>query len=297
MKKSLAAACFMTALIMLSASGCGSSGSKGAAKTTTARQTAETEKDTETETEAASEKEGSESEAPVTVLGEGLEKTCQLFGGDYTYSVKTTFSDAPEEETATVVAKQGDIVYITYTDKGSKKPDRAYYFDGTAAYDIDYGLKIYSAREEWTDYNLILSLVDKSPENTEAHSTETQEGYTTEQYTYAGDTYITVFDFYFDEDKNLKEYTVTYTVEGEDDIVQSCTVESLEQTAKAPKEPLKELTDFDGMSEDQRLGFCQGICGEREISTDNMYEMNITTDDLKRIDYETFTELVYTYGK
>lgn len=303
MKKSLAAVCMITALTVLAASGCGSSGSKDkTAAASSTRQTAET-KNTEDTTTAESTPETTTAEdtestsAETNELGEGLEKTCQLFDGDYTYKVKTTFSDAPDEEITAVVRRQGEKVYITYTDKGSKKPDRAYYCDGTNAYDIDFGLKIYSSRDVWTDYNLVQSLVEKSPEKTEAHPPESEQEYSAEQYTYTGDTYMTVFDFYFDGDGILKEYSVTYTVEGQDDIVQNCKVEKLESSAEIKGDPLEKLTDFGGMTEDQRLGFCQGICGEREISTDNMYEMNITTDDLKRIDYNTFIELVYTYGK
>ncbi len=301
MKKSLAAVCFMTALILLSASGCGSSGSKSNEKTTAAKKptvTDKAEKDTAegTQTDTVPE-EDSDDGGNTTVLGAGLENTRQLFSGDYTYKVVTTFSDTPDEETSAVMKKQGDKVYITYTDKGSKKPDRAYYYDGTAAYDIDFGLKIYSTREVWNDYNLILSLINSDPENTEAHPSDDEDGFTTEQYTYPGDTYMTVFDFRFDKDNTLVDYTVTYTVEGQDDIVQSCKVNSLKEKAEISGDPLEGLNDFGNMTEDQRLGFCQGICGERGISTDNMYEMNITTDDLKRIDYETFTTLVYTYGK
>jgi hypothetical protein len=291
----------MTALILLSASGCGSSGSKSNEKTTAAKKPAVTdkaEKDTaeETQTDTVPEEDPDDG-GNTTVLGAGLENTRQLFSGDYTYNVVTTFSDTPDEETSAVMKKQGDKVYITYTDKGSKKPDRAYYYDGTTAYDIDFGLKIYSSREVWNDYNLILSLINSEPENTEAHPSDDEDGFTTEQYTYPGDTYMTVFDFRFDKDNTLVDYTVTYTVEGQDDIVQSCKVNSLKEKAEIAGDPLEGLNDFGSMTEDQRLGFCQGICGERGISTDNMYEMNITTDDLKRIDYETFTTLVYTYGK
>ena len=36
--------------------------------------------------------------------------------------------------------------------------------------------------------------------------------------------------------------------------------------------------------------------GSFGISTDDMYEMNITTDQFKTIDYDTLFKLVYTYG-
>lgn len=229
--------------------------------------------------------------------GDKLKKLQQIFEQDHTYSVKTSFSDDPENETTAVLTCQGEKVYITYSDKGSDTPDRAYWFDGTDAYDIDFDMGIYSSRDKMEQPNLLMQLIDSAPETTEAHPPAEMKDYTAEEYTFAGDTYITVFDLYFDKDDQLKKYTVTYTVEGEDDLVQNCEVLSLEQKAEINDDPLEKITDFDTLTEDERLGLCQKICGEKGISTDDMYEKNITTDDLKRIDYETFTELVYTYEK
>lgn len=107
-------------------------------------------------------------------------------------------------------------------------------------------------------------------------------------------------DFYFDkESKALVKYTTTYTVEGQDDIVETRTINRLDNNIDESvfnTDFTTSLVDFNSMSEDQRLGFCQGLCGSFGISTDDMYEMNITTDQFKTIDYDTLFKLVYTYG-
>jgi hypothetical protein len=92
MKKSLAAVCFMTALILLSASGCGSSGSKSNEKTTAAKKPAVTdkaEKDSAegTQTDTVPEEDPDDG-GNTTVLGAGLENTRKLFSGDYSSSRK-----------------------------------------------------------------------------------------------------------------------------------------------------------------------------------------------------------------
>ncbi len=264
--------------------------------------------------------------------GEKLAKTAELFNGDYTYAVRSSFSDDPTAETTAVITKSGSEVYITYIDgtdesadgdvadedkdskdkkdKKEKKdkdkkdpedgnaPSRAYLFDGSTAYDIDLGMGIYNTREKWEDYNLILSLIDSEPEITEAHMPDemAEKEYSVEEYTYPGDTYITVFDFYFDKDDALKQYTVTYKVEGDDDLVQTCVVEKLEANAEIGENALEGLTDFSALDEEQRSELCLEICTQRGITSEKMSEAGVAAEDLGKMDYEAFTELVYTYG-
>ena len=305
MKRKTTPICLMAALMLVSAAGCGSSSKKNSSSETVgttapavtsaekSAQPEETTADTE-QTEASSEAAQSVEEF---VPGDGLKKLCEQFAGDYTYSVKSSYSDDPDEVIEVKESRQGDKVYITYTDNGHKTADRAYWFNGEKAYETENDIGIYSERDEWTGYNLMLSLADKKPTKTESNLPDAPEGGTIEQYTYAGDTYITVFDLYFDKDGGFTKYTVRYSVEGEDDLIETCEVTGLETSAEIKGDPLEKLKDFDAMTEDERLGFCQEVCGERGISTDDMYEMNITTDDLKRIGFEEFTELVWKYGE
>jgi hypothetical protein len=147
--------------------------------------------------------------------------------------------------------------------------------------------------------NIFEQIAENQLDQTDTHIPEDTDDMTVEEYTYAGDTYMTVYDFYFGSDGSLESYTVTYSVEGEDDIVQTVKIISVTDSADDgyfDTAVLEDLTDFDGISEDTRLGFCQGICAAGGISTDQMYEMDITTDDLKRIDFDTFRELFYTYA-
>lgn len=50
------------------------------------------------------------------------------------------------------------------------------------------------------------------------------------------------------------------------------------------------------MSEDQRLGYCQGIFNKAGVTTDDLSAGGYQTDDLKTISYDSFVSLVYTYG-
>lgn len=256
--------------------------------------------------------------------GEKLAATAKKFEGDYTYAVRSSFSDEPDEQTLAVISKSGSEVYITYTDSktesdedkdgkdkkdkkdknekndtGDGEPARAYFFDGSAAYDVDLGMEIYNAREKWEDYNLILSLIESEPEVTEAHMSDemADKGYSVEEYTYPGDTYITVFDFYFDENDDLKQYTVTYKVEGDDDLVQTCVVEKLEESAEIGENLLDGLTDFSSLDADARGELCLDICEKRGITSEKKSEAGVSDEDISKMDYDAFTEFVYSCGE
>lgn len=303
---------------------------KAAGKTSAAAEKADSEaEDKKTDDDSVAAEDESQAQAVPFEAGEKLAKTAELFDGDYTYSVRSSFSDDPTAQTTVVITKSGSEVHIAYTDgvdestdgdkadedkdskdKKDKKdkdkkdpedgnaPSRAYFFDGSTAYDIDLGMGIYNTREKWEDYNLILSLIDSEPEITEAHMPDemAEKGYSVEEYTYPGDTYITVFDFYFDKDDNLKQYMVTYKVEGDDDLVQTCVVERLEAEAKPDEDALEGLTDFSALDEEQRSELCLEICTQRGITSEKMSEAGIAAEELGKMDYEAFTELVYTYG-
>jgi hypothetical protein len=232
--------------------------------------------------------------------GENLAAAVKLFDGKYTYKVNVTYSDE-KGETEILQTSDGENFFQSSVQKntdGGIAADTAYYFDGTNAYSIDYNLNVYSPCDIKTDLNLFEYIVSSELEQTSTHIPDDTEGCDIEEYTYAGDTYMTVYDLYF-KDGEIQKYTATFSVEGEDDIIETVTVLSIEEKSAEShfsSLTLDGLTDFSGMSEDTRLGFCQGVCATYHISTDNMDELGITTDDLKRIDFDSFRELVYTYG-
>lgn len=305
-------ACLLIAAAMCAAAGCAdknkdddissqqnSPASAADSKSDTASDEESSQDDSAADSGEDSQSDGSEVEKEY-VPGENLAKTAAMFDGSYTYTAKVTYSDS-EGESEIIQASDGESFYQRNTESGVEgmAGDTAYLFTGSAAYDIDYNLNVYSECGEITELNIFKRIIDEKLEQTNTHIPNDAEEYTIEEYTYTGDTYMTVYDLYFDKDGAIAKYTATYTVEGSDDVIQ--TVEIVSVTDKADEklfdaESLDELKDFGAMSEDERLGFCQGVCSAYGISTDNMYELNITTDDLKRIDFDSFRTLVYTYA-
>lgn len=167
-------------------------------------------------------------------------------------------------------------------------------------YDFDNVCGMYRTAESSPSLNVVEEIISLDLEQTDTHEPPAEDEYVIEEYTYTGDTYITVMDFYFDKtDKHLVKYITTYSVEGQDDITETRVIDRLDETVDESvfnTDFTNRLVDFDSMSEDQRLGFCQGICASFGITAENMYEMNITTDKFRNIDYDTLFELVYTYG-
>ena len=96
------------------------------------------------------------------------------------------------------------------------------------------------------------------------------------------------------------KYTMTYSVEGKDDIVETRTVLRLDSEADTSVFNAyfaDTLVNFDSMSEPQRLGFCQGLCATWGITADEMFKMGVTSDSLGTVDYDTLFTLIHTYGK
>lgn len=305
-------ACLLIAVSMCAAAGCADKNNDNAdsSQQTAAASSADSKEDSAADAESSQDEsadesgdgsQADESEAEKEyVPGENLAKTAALFDGSYTYTAKVTYSDS-EGVSEIIQTSDGESFYQRNTESGVEgmAGDTAYLFTDSKAYDIDYNLNVYSECGEMTGLNIFKRIIEEKLDQTNTHIPGDAEGFTIEEYTYTGDTYMTVYDLYFDKDGAIAKYTATYTVEGSDDVVQ--TVEIVSVTDKADAElfdaaSLDELKDFGAMSEDERLGFCQGVCSAYGISTDNMYELNITTDDLKRIDFDSFRTLVYTYA-
>ena len=256
--------------------------------------------DSDTDSESVSEKDKTE-------VGELLAAAAEIFGSDYTFSAKITYSDEPESYAECTQARRGGDIYMHNTQVYPDSLDydiTSLYLDGTI-YEADNNIGAYRVFGESEEVNademsVVLLVANYGLERTSTHIPADTEGMTVEEYTYTGDTYMTIYDFYFDESGALKKYTTVYSVEGEDDIIQTTEVISLEAQAD---ESLFDLNIFDGMkafdelTEDERLGFCQQMCGKFSVTTDMMNEMSITTDDFKTIDLSRFSTLIQTYGE
>lgn len=311
------AVCLLAAASMCLTTGCSdgdnSSSSKAQTDKTNSSETlssdTQSDKDNEkNESSAASEADSAES-APDTpekyIPGPLLAKSAEAFGEEYLYSVEISYSDSEGKTLVTQAKKDGSFCQKT-SEEGSEglNADNVYCFDGENGYYADYNIKAYTSCGQLSGLELLPFIIENELEQTSTHIPKDTGDFTVEEYTYAGDTYMTVYDFYFAEGNDIFEkYTVTYSVEGQDDVIQTVEVTDFASSAADIDEyaltqsDLDALTDFDNISEDTRLGYCQGVCASFNISTDEMYSMDITTDDLKRINFDTFTDLVYMYAK
>ena len=168
-------------------------------------------------------------------------------------------------------------------------------------YDYDNVTGVYHKSDVTELDGVLESIVKQNLPRTYGHiNSDEADDFDIEEYTYTGDTYITAIDLYFDKsDGSLKKYTQTFTVEGSDDTVSEYTVDELSGDADDSLFDVSQATslvDFDSMSEDQRLGYCQGIFNKAGVTTDDLSAGGYQTDDLKTISYDSFVSLVYTYG-
>ncbi len=300
--------CIVTALSVISAVGCGSQDKDK--KTTSAKKTqsvsADAGKNESVSSEETSPAESADEVSSVTEKpyepGELLAKAAAVFDGAYTYEVEITYSDEPDVLTERTQASDGENTYVGIRRTGSDvlTTDTFYISMNGSTFSADNNLMAYASADELGEVCLLKSIIDNKLERTYTHLPEDAEGMTVEEYTYAGDTFITVYDLYFAEDGSLAKYTALYTTEGEDQLEETAVVKSMKAEYDGScfeEDNLADYTDFDGMTEDERLGFCQKICGDYSISTDDMYSLGITTNDLKTITFDKFCELVYKFAK
>lgn len=305
--------CLAAAVTMVIASGCADKNTEAGKKPSEKNDASQSAPDTSAG-DAAGEAADTDSSQQTSIdlpavseynAGELLSAALEMFGGDYTYELNVTYSDSPDTLAKLLQVSSGESFFMSVKESGGEglAADTAYLITDGKAYDIDNNIGAYNTADPAfgsnRGLNLIANIIDMRLDRTSTRIPRDTEGLQVEEYTYTGDTYITVYDFYFDENGALKKYTATYTVEGQDELVETAEVIRLEQTADMEyfsTEQLDGLKEFAEMTEDERLGFCQELCGRYKISTDNMYELNITTDDLKRISFDGLSELVYTYA-
>lgn len=267
------------------------------------------------------------------------------------YSMKIRYTDSKGEVTEIYRAVSGGDFYQRQVNSiGESGSIRV----GEECYDYDLVCGIYRKSSAERLDSVIESVVEQKLPATSTHiEPQDAELYDVEEYTYTGDTYITVMDFCFDRDTgSLVKYTVTYSVEGEDDVTEtrefydfipSASVQDTvssesaadvseadigssraehgtdsaesSDSSEAPADTdssmpevqevdmsvfdvsfIRGLADFDNMTEERRLGYCQAIFVTAGITYDELAGYDMTDDKLKTISYEDFIYLVYTCG-
>ena len=236
--------------------------------------------------------------APSKTVGEKLKAVYDIIDkGHYTLECELTGTNIPGTIDVLRVVDGSDSYQLQKEKLGSH---------GTVTlsgknYDFDFVCGMYRENPSPQSLNVIEQIVKSGVPRTNSHTSDKASEYDNEQYTYTGDTYITVMDFFFDKkDGHLVRYDMTYSVEGSDDIVETRTVKRFDTEVDSSVFNAyfaDTLVNFDSMSEQQKLGFCQGLCASWGISADEMYELGVSSDSLGSVDYDTLFTLIHTYGK
>ncbi len=234
---------------------------------------------------------------PTRSVGEKLKAVYDIYqSGKYTLECRLTGTNIKDEIQVIRVVDGEDVYQLQNEPLGSHGSITL----SGKSYDFDYVCGMYRESTDEPELNIIESIIENGVPRTESPSAPNAE-YDTEQYTYTGDTYITVMDFYFDkQDGHLVKYTMTYSVEGRDDVVEERVITRLDNEIDDSVFNAyftDTLVNFDSMSEEQRLGFCQGLCATYGITADDMSELGVSTENLGTIDFDTLFTLVHTYGK
>lgn len=239
---------------------------------------------------------GGEQQPAVSNIGEHLQAAYDIFSGErYTYKCSLEAKDI-EKPIQIERYKSGSKVYQSQQTAQGK---RGFLADGSKVYEFDY--LTYS----YTDEGIYLPDVIESVVNGNLPQTSThikaKDGEVAEEYTYMGDTYITVYDFYFDsKNGSLKRYTSTYEVEGNDDYVETRTVSELSssvgETAVFSPSFTTTLTDFSAFSSADRQTYCMDQCEKFGIDEQKLVSNGMAIDSFKKISYNDFIGLIYRYA-
>lgn len=214
------------------------------------------------------------------------------------YTLKCTVKSSSYEDSIKLTrVVDGDNIYQLQEEKAGKYGVIS--VDGKV-YEFDYASGMYRSAKSAPAMNVVEEVVKNNLPMTKINDAEKEKGFVEEQYTFTGDTYITNVVFYFDENSgDLKKYVMRYSVEGQDDIIETRIIDSMSKDVDKSLFDtgfLKEMTDFESLDENKRLEFCQKVCAQKGITTEMLNEFGLTADSFKTVTFDTFFDLIYTYS-
>lgn len=273
--------CILIAMSAFAAVGCGDKNNSSSEEASSSQ----TESKSDDSSEVKNEK---------SLVGEYLKNAAKVYeAGKYTLKCTVTGDSFGSNIKLTRVVNEGNIYQLQQEKVGSygviSVNDKAYAFDNSCGmYKTAKSAPDKTIVEQIIDQNIPVKITDK----------DSDENFVTEQYTYTGDTYITNVTFYFDKSSgDLKKYVMRYTVEGQDDIIETRSIDSISENVDEKLfklDFLKKMVNFEEMSEEQKMGFCQGVCVSKGISDQMISDFGIKVDDFKKIEFDTFFDLVYS---
>ena len=254
------------------------------------------------ENSSSSESDSSDSSEPAPVKqGEKIKAAAKFFeNSSYEFSEKVSGQGA--DATVTMIKNEGLVCQTTDYGFGKSviycKGADTYYFD-----DVTKALekKVGTITTDPTG-NIITEVVRKELPPTKTHiNAKDAEKYDCEEYTYTGGTYITVADFYFDKSTGmLAKYTLTYSVEGKDDEVQTRQVLRM-RTGETIEDPYteydirKDYTDFTALTDEEREKFCKELMKKYGVKDEELFAAGLSTYDFKTIKYDDLSAFFIGY--
>lgn len=205
-----------------------------------------------------------------TSAGRGLTQAYEFLQNE-SYSMNVRYTNADGEVTEIYRVVDGDNYYQrqknSIGESGSIKV-------GDEKYDFDIVCGIYRKSSADRLDSVVETIVEENLPKTSTHiAQEDAEIYDVEEYTYTGDTYITVMDFCFDKQTGeLVKYTTTYSVEGEDDVTEVREFYDLIPSAPVKTKDVSE-SSADGSSE----GFSDSSAADESSVTEssaNSYDVS-----------------------
>ena len=240
--------------------------------------------------------ESSEIKKQEMLVGEHLKNSAKIYeSGKYTLKCPISGDAIGTTLKLTRVVNEGNVYQLQEEKAGSYGVISV----NGEAYAFDNNCGMYKSAKSAPDKSIVEEIIEQNiPVKNTSESKDKK--YVTEQYTYTGDTYITNVTFYFDKNTDeLKKYEMKYTVEGQDDATETRVINSISDKVDESVfklDFLKKMVNFDTMSEEQKMGFCQGVCVSRGINEQMLSDYGIKSEDFKKIEFDTFFDLIYSYN-
>ena len=284
------------AIVTLLAAGC----SKNKDSSSQSDDTSVSESSSQTEDSSSA----ADSSKPVEIVQGDKIKTAAAFFDNENYEYEFRLTGDGTNAKVSIAKNSGNYMKVTEYAAGSM----TIICVGDTTYRYDSLTKTYSKKKggysSLSEGNMITETVKKKLAPTNTHKNkEDAEKYDHEEYTYTAAAYITVLDFYFDKSTGrLAKYTATYSVEGEDNEVQTREIRKMSPGTAPAIETTEEkvrqsYTDFDNLTEQRREDLCNRMIAEYGITDDELYNFGLTKYDLKTVEYEKFAGMLLANAK
>lgn len=165
-------------------------------------------------------------------------------------------------------------------------------------YNFDNAAGMYQKTDADARLSIIEEVINRNLPMSDECDYDSCEDVQIEQYVFAGESYITNISFVFDKKSgDLQKYSLRYSVEGHDDVIETRTIDKLQYEADEQYFDtafLENMTDFGSLNDEDRQTFCKKVCTGRGITDTDLTQFNLCQEDFKDIEFSAFLNLIYT---